>query len=82
MKQAINKLQVQQNVTVSVNIFYITDFHVSAAELNPAVLPLDWLLGTWQSDEPGEGSFPSIAPFRYTETLHFSHVGQPVVNFM
>ncbi|KAK7162927.1 hypothetical protein R3I93_007078 [Phoxinus phoxinus] len=55
---------------------------VSAAELNPAVLPLDWLLGTWQSDEPGEGSFPSIAPFRYTETLNFSHVGQPVVNFM
>ncbi|XP_067218277.1 THAP domain-containing protein 4 isoform X3 [Chanodichthys erythropterus] len=53
-----------------------------SAEPNPAVLPLDWLLGTWQSDEPGEGSFPSIAPFRYTETLHFSHVGQPVVNFI
>ncbi|XP_026140099.1 THAP domain-containing protein 4-like [Carassius auratus] len=53
-----------------------------SAELNPAVLPLDWLLGTWQSDEPGEGSFPSISPFRYTETLHFSHVGQPVINFM
>ncbi|XP_030631200.1 peroxynitrite isomerase THAP4 [Chanos chanos] len=56
-------------------------FHQSA-ELNPAVLPLDWLLGTWESDEPGEGSFPSIAPFRYNETLHFSHVGQPVINFM
>nr|XP_055058319.1 THAP domain-containing protein 4 isoform X3 [Misgurnus anguillicaudatus] len=55
---------------------------VSAAELNPAVLPLDWLLGTWQSDEPGEGSFPTISSFRYTETLHFSHVGQPVINFM
>ncbi|XP_071348898.1 peroxynitrite isomerase THAP4 isoform X3 [Trachinotus anak] len=53
-----------------------------AAELNPALLPLDWLLGTWESDEPGEGCFPSINPFRYTETLHFSHVGQPIINFM
>ncbi|MBN3325584.1 THAP4 protein, partial [Atractosteus spatula] len=52
------------------------------APLNPAVQPLAWLLGTWQSDEPGEGSYPSIQPFRYTETLHISHVGQPVLNFM
>ncbi|XP_062337220.1 THAP domain-containing protein 4 [Osmerus eperlanus] len=55
-------------------------FHHSA-ELNPAVLALDWLLGTWESDEPGEGSFSSIPPFRYNETLQFSHVGQPVINF-
>ena len=51
------------------------------AELNPAVLALDWLLGTWESDEPGEGSFSSIPPFRYNETLQFSQVGQPVINF-
>ncbi|XP_038573977.1 THAP domain-containing protein 4 [Micropterus salmoides] len=50
-------------------------------ELNPALLPLDWLLGTWESDEPGEGCFPTIKPFRYTEKLNFSHVGQPVINF-
>ncbi|CAB1317781.1 unnamed protein product [Coregonus sp. 'balchen'] len=56
-------------------------FHQSA-ELNPALLPLDWLLGVWESDEPGEGSFSSIPPFRYTETLHFSHVGQPIINFI
>ncbi|XP_056276966.1 THAP domain-containing protein 4 isoform X2 [Pseudoliparis swirei] len=51
------------------------------ADLNPSLLPLDWLLGTWESDEPGEGCFPTIKPFRYTETLTFSHVGQPVINF-
>ncbi|XP_056149103.1 THAP domain-containing protein 4 [Lampris incognitus] len=56
-------------------------YHQSA-ELNPALLAVDWLLGSWESDEPGEGSFPTISPFRYTETLHFSHVGQPVINFM
>uniref|UniRef100_A0A3P9DIT7 THAP domain containing 4 n=1 Tax=Maylandia zebra TaxID=106582 RepID=A0A3P9DIT7_9CICH len=50
-------------------------------ELNLTLLPLEWLLGTWECDEPGEGSFPTIKPFRYTETLHFSHVGQPVINF-
>ncbi|XP_070775533.1 peroxynitrite isomerase THAP4 [Enoplosus armatus] len=54
----------------------------NTAELNPGLLPLDWLLGTWESDEPGEGCFPTIKPFRYTEKLHFSHVGQPVINFM
>ncbi|XP_034412143.1 THAP domain-containing protein 4 [Cyclopterus lumpus] len=51
------------------------------ADLNPVLLPLDWLLGTWESDEPGEGCFTTIKPFRYTETLTFSHVGQPVINF-
>ncbi|CAB1442498.1 unnamed protein product [Pleuronectes platessa] len=54
----------------------------AAPELNPSLLPLNWLLGAWESDEPGEGSFPSIEPFRYTETLHFSHVGGPMINFM
>ncbi|XP_035276673.1 THAP domain-containing protein 4 [Anguilla anguilla] len=53
----------------------------SAPLLNPAVLALDWLLGSWESDEPGEGSFPTVPPFRYSETLHFTHVGQPVINF-
>lgn len=53
-----------------------------AVPLNSAVTALEWLLGTWESDEPGEGIFPTIKPFHYTETLHFSHVGQPVINFM
>lgn len=59
----------------------VLDCSSPSVELNPALLPLDWLLGSWESDEPGEGCFPSIKPFRYTETLNFSHVGQPVINF-
>ncbi|KAM9469313.1 peroxynitrite isomerase THAP4 isoform 2-T2 [Clarias gariepinus] len=55
---------------------------VESVGLNPAVRPLDWLLGTWESDEPGQGSFPTIKPFHYNETLYFTHVGQPVINFM
>ncbi|KAI5623694.1 THAP domain-containing protein 4, partial [Silurus asotus] len=52
----------------------------AAVDLNPAMRPLDWLLGTWESEEPGQGSFPTISPFLYNETLHFTHVGQPVIN--
>ncbi|XP_054888645.1 THAP domain-containing protein 4 isoform X2 [Poeciliopsis prolifica] len=53
----------------------------NAVQLNPVLKPLSWLLGTWESDEPGEGTFPTIKPFRYTEKLCFTHVGQPVINF-
>ncbi|XP_066565221.1 peroxynitrite isomerase THAP4 isoform X3 [Amia ocellicauda] len=56
--------------------------HTADAPLNPAVKPLEWLVGSWESDGLGQGSFPSIRPFNYTETLHFYHVGQPVLNFM
>ncbi|XP_077472154.1 peroxynitrite isomerase THAP4 isoform X1 [Stigmatopora argus] len=52
-----------------------------SVQMNPVITPLEWLLGTWQSEEPGEGRFPTIQPFRYSETLQFSHVGQPVINF-
>ncbi|KAM9718943.1 peroxynitrite isomerase THAP4 [Menidia menidia] len=55
---------------------------IASVELNPAIQPLKWLLGSWESEEPGEGSFPSMKPFSYTEKLYFSHVGQPVINFM
>ncbi|KAG2462344.1 THAP4 protein, partial [Polypterus senegalus] len=53
-----------------------------AVPLHPSVKPLEWMLGSWQSDEPGHGSFPTIQPFRYTESLHISHVGQPMLNFL
>ncbi|XP_075717498.1 peroxynitrite isomerase THAP4 isoform X3 [Rhinoderma darwinii] len=49
--------------------------------LNPAVAPLAWMLGTWISDPPGKGEFPSIPPFCYMEEAVISHVGQPMLNF-
>ncbi|XP_071999295.1 peroxynitrite isomerase THAP4 [Engystomops pustulosus] len=52
-----------------------------APPLNPAVAPLAWMLGTWVSDPPGEGEFPSIPSFRYMEEAVISHVGQPMLNF-
>uniref|UniRef100_A0A8R7PT04 THAP4-like heme-binding domain-containing protein n=1 Tax=Triticum urartu TaxID=4572 RepID=A0A8R7PT04_TRIUA len=38
---------------------------------HPLVAPLSFLLGKWRGE--GEGTFPSIAPFRYGEEILFSH---------
>jgi THAP4-like, heme-binding beta-barrel domain len=46
-----------------------------AAELNPALASVAFLLGTWRGE--GEGRYPSIMPFRYREEIRFSHNGKP-----
>src|SRR2546426_10747538 len=46
-----------------------------ATELNPALTPVSFLLGTWRGE--GEGQYPSIKPFRYREEIRFSHNGKP-----
>jgi THAP4-like, heme-binding beta-barrel domain len=46
-----------------------------ATELNPALAPVAFLLGTWRGE--GEGQYPSIKPFRYREEIRFSHNGKP-----
>ncbi|KAJ8389629.1 hypothetical protein AAFF_G00118660 [Aldrovandia affinis] len=85
-KQAIQRHQLRRRARCLHAVLYVRKRRrlqeVTAAPLNPAVLALDWLLGSWESDEPGEGSFPTVPPFRYSETLLFTHVGQPVINFM
>lgn len=48
------------------------------AIIHPAVEPLSYLLGTWRGQ--GQGGFPTISSFNYTEELHFSHPGnKPVI---
>jgi hypothetical protein len=37
--------------------------------------PLAFLVGSWRGD--GEGEYPGIDPFRYTEELSFEYVGDP-----
>ena len=47
---------------------------VIATELNPALTPVSFLLGTWRGE--GEGQYPSIKPFRYREEIRFTHNGK------
>ncbi len=45
-----------------------------AAELQPALKPIAFLLGTWRGE--GSGDYPTIQPFRYREEVRFSHTGK------
>uniref|UniRef100_UPI00398EC780 peroxynitrite isomerase THAP4 isoform X2 n=1 Tax=Pristiophorus japonicus TaxID=55135 RepID=UPI00398EC780 len=48
--------------------------------LNPAIEPLSWMLGSWISEAPGKGCYPTIKPFQYMEEVQVTHVGQPMLN--
>jgi len=46
-----------------------------ATDINPALKPAEFLLGTWRGE--GEGQYPTIRPFRYREEIRFSRNGKP-----
>jgi hypothetical protein len=49
-------------------------------ELHDDVALLASLLGTWIGE--GTGSYPTIEPFTYRETLGFDHVGEPYLLYI
>lgn len=48
--------------------------------MHPALQPLKFLIGTWQSTS-ARGHFPNIKDFNYEEKIHFEDIGQPLLNF-
>jgi len=47
--------------------------------LHPDVAALGFLLGTWRGD--GDGDYPTVEPFGYTEESVFWHVGKPFIGY-
>lgn len=48
--------------------------------MHPALQPLEFLIGTWQSIR-ARGHYPTISDFSYNETITFEEIGQPLLNF-
>jgi THAP4-like, heme-binding beta-barrel domain len=46
-----------------------------ASVVHPDLAPIAFLLGSWRGE--GEGEYPGIEPFRFSEELAFDHVGDP-----
>ncbi|KAM4836345.1 peroxynitrite isomerase THAP4 isoform 3-T3 [Thomomys bottae] len=80
----VRKLQEKLDELRRVSFPYLSGLLSPSCEppkMNPVVEPLSWMLGTWLSDPPGAGTFPTRQPFQYLEEVHISHVGQPMLNF-
>lgn len=49
--------------------------------LHNALKSLAWLEGTWRTEVPGEGQFPTIKSFKYCDEIKFTSMGQPMLNY-
>lgn len=43
---------------------------------------LAWLEGTWVTDDPATGSYPTIKSFNYYDQINITSTGQPLLNYV
>jgi hypothetical protein len=48
-------------------------------DLHPNLVPVAWLLGTWQGS--GRGEYPSIDPFNFEQEVAVAHDGRPFLHY-
>src|SRR5215510_3588236 len=48
-------------------------------DLHPDLIPLAWLLGTWEGR--GHGDYPTIESFHFGQQLIFAHDGRPFLHY-
>jgi len=49
------------------------------ADLPPALVPLAWLVGTWQG--AGVGGYPTVPEFHFGQEIVFEHDGRPFLGY-
>jgi hypothetical protein len=49
-------------------------------DINPALLGLNWMLGTWQGN--GHGTWPDTGDFEFGQQIEFSTNGGPFLHYM
>jgi hypothetical protein len=48
-------------------------------DLHPDLIPLAWLLGTWEGN--GHGDYPTIESFHFGQQFVFAHDGRPFLHY-
>ncbi|KAG7202828.1 hypothetical protein KM043_009982 [Ampulex compressa] len=60
----------------------VVDSSMNRLPMHDALKSIAWLEGTWISECPGIGKFPTIKPFSYCEEVKFISIGQPMFNYV
>ncbi|XP_011708025.1 PREDICTED: THAP domain-containing protein 4-like [Wasmannia auropunctata] len=56
--------------------------HMNVLPLHQLMQVLAWLEGTWITEEPATGMYPTIKNFNYYDEINITSTGQPLFNYI